>query len=139
MWRIVYWFNLIVPFSTTNSKNICCGEETRSSIFCLRGAFAIDLVLNFVWDSGHLCLPAFMLAFSTSIEGFYCLRACFFTTFLEGRARGPPTNVCSPVRASWSLAPPTSAATPISRGSCCGEDTRNFFFLWSWDNILLLF
>ena len=56
-------------FIGSRSRRIfCCVEETRSSIFSLREAFAIDLVLNFVWDSGRLRLPAFMLAFSTSIR-----------------------------------------------------------------------
>ena len=40
----------------------------HGAVFSLGEAFAIYLVVNFVWDSGRLHLPAFMLAFSTSIR-----------------------------------------------------------------------
>ena len=55
-----------------------------------------------------------------------CLRACFFDRFPRG-SREPASDGCSPMRASRSLAPPTSAATPNSRDICCGEGARSFY------------
>ena len=68
-----------------------------------------------------------------------CLRAfALSTASLEGRA-APASDGCSPVRASRSLAPPTSATTPNSRDICCGKETRSFYFMWSWKFVSLSF
>ena len=44
-----------------------------------------------------------------------CLRACFFDRFPR-RSREPYSDVCSPVRASRSLAPPTERGDPELEG-----------------------
>ena len=46
-----------------------------------------------------------------------CLRPCFFDRFPQG-SREPASDGCCPVRASRSLAPPTSAATPNLSDIC---------------------
>ena len=60
-----------------------------------------------------------------------CLRACFFDRSPRG-SREPASDGCSPGRATGSLAPPTSAATPNLRDICRENETRTFYFLWSW-------
>ena len=60
-----------------------------------------------------------------------CLRACFFDRFPRG-SREPAFDGCCPVRASRSLAPPTSQATPNWRDICWKKKTRTFYFLWFW-------
>ena len=67
-----------------------------------------------------------------------CLRARFFDRVPRG-SREPTSGGCSPVRASRSLAPPTSATTPNSRDICCGKETRSFYFMWSWKFVSLSF
>ena len=59
------------------------------------------------------------------------LRACFFDSFPRP-SREPASDGCSPVRASWSLAPRTSPATPNLRDICWKKETRTFYFLRSW-------
>ena len=53
-------------------------------------------------------------------------------------SRSPGSDGSSPVRASGSLAPPTSAATPHSKDLCWCEETRRFYFLQSWRFVSLL-
>ena len=60
-----------------------------------------------------------------------CLCDCVFDRFPRG-LREPASDGRSAVRASRSLAPPTSAATPNLRDICWGTATRTFYFLWSW-------
>ena len=75
-----------------------------ASISSLSEAFASDLVLNFVWDSGRLRFPAFILAFSTAIERFYYLRASFFGRFPRGLRSPGLQRVFSRARVSESHA-----------------------------------
>ena len=87
-------------------------------------AFASDIVLEF-----RLRLQTPSLS---------CLRACSFDRFPRG-SRSPGSDGCSPLRASRSLAPPKSAATPNSKDIYWGEETRRFYLIRSWIFVSLLF
>ena len=76
-------------------------------------------------------MPRFLFPLEYSTEllmpSLPCLRACSLDRFPQ-ESRSPCADGCSPVRASWSLAPPTSKAIPNSNDILLvGEDTEFLF------------
>ena len=69
-------------------------------------------MLNFVWDSGRLRFPAFVLVFSTA--------------YLEGRASRPPTGILPCARLA--VSGHRRSRTPNLRDICWEKETRTVLF-----------